>query len=102
MKVTLTDRQRTLLRWLDDEAYRTPMDLGGRDGSHHSRTLRQLVSKGYATRRVRGSLLNQIRGAEYYAYLSTRKRHRSAARGSYDYRRTVAGKKALAWKPRST
>src|ERR1700746_2234318 len=47
----LTERQRELLRWLDDEAFRTPMDLGGTNGSHHSATLAQLARKGLAERK---------------------------------------------------
>lgn len=71
------------------------MDIGARDGSHHTMTLRALVKKNLAERRLRGSLLNQIRGQETYDWYAKRKRGRSAPRGSYSYRITTAGKKAL-------
>lgn len=64
---TLTDRQFAILRDLDDENWMRPMDVGGRDASHHSATLAQLVRKGLAERRTRGS------------------------DRSFEYRRTVAG-----------
>lgn len=51
---SLTDRQRECLRWLDDELWLRPMDMGATDGSHHSRTLRQLVDKGLADRKSPG------------------------------------------------
>ena len=70
-----------------------PMDIGARDGSHHTTTLRSLVKKGLAERRLRGSLLNEIRGSELYDRLSKIKRGRSAPRGSYVYRITSAGRK---------
>ena len=72
-----------------------PMDIGARDGSHHTMTLRSLVKKGLAARRLRGSLLNQIRGSELYDRLSKIKQGRSAPRGSYIYRITRAGRKAI-------
>lgn len=53
----MTPRQRELLRALcdvDGDDFVRPMDVGGTDGSHHSKTLRQLVAKGYAERRERG------------------------------------------------
>lgn len=79
MRAILSDRQRELLRWLDNVP-RTPMQLGGTDGSHHSATLRALVKKGYA------EATGRVRGRRY----------------GLRYRRTIAGKKALAWKPMST
>lgn len=42
-----------------------PLDLGGRNGSHHSATLNQLVRKGYA-RRDRKVLKNGCRPGCYY------------------------------------
>jgi hypothetical protein len=47
-----------------------PMDLGGHDGSHHSRTLAKLVKLGLAERRQRGSLTG-IRGSWEYRALDT-------------------------------
>lgn len=44
--MTLTARQRDVLRWLDDERWQTPMEIGATDRSHHSGTLMQLVKKG--------------------------------------------------------
>lgn len=51
----MTERQFTILRDLDDERWMRPMDVGGRDASHHSATMAQLVRKGLAERRTRGS-----------------------------------------------
>lgn len=64
----MTERQFAVLRDLDDERWLRPMDIGGRDASHHSETLAQLVRKGLAERRTRGS------------------------NRSYEYRRTAAGR----------
>lgn len=49
--VKLNERQRELLEYLDEERWKTPMDVGGRDGSHHSATLTQLANKGLAERK---------------------------------------------------
>jgi len=70
-----------------------PMDIGARDGSHHTATLRALVNKGLAERRLRGSLPNEIRGSELFERLAKIKRSRHAPRGSYIYRITAAGRK---------
>jgi hypothetical protein len=86
--MTLTDREREVLRELASFArsaaahpdwhpqWAKPMDVGGRDGSHHSYTLGKLVTKGLAEKRQRGSLSNAIGGG----------------RGSLEYRITEAGK----------
>jgi|HubBroStandDraft_6_1064221.scaffolds.fasta_scaffold789457_3 hypothetical protein len=69
-----------------------PMDIGAFDGSHHTATLRVLIDKKLVERRLRGSLLNQIRGQETYdALAKMKKRGRSAPRGSYTYRLTKRG-----------
>lgn len=47
-----------------------PMDVGGFDGSHHSRTLAKLVKLGLAERRQRGSLAG-IRSSWEYRALDT-------------------------------
>lgn len=94
--VQISDRQLSVLGSLAAFGdWARPMDIGARDGSHHTMTLRALVKKGLAERRLRGSLLNQIRGSELYEWLSKRKRHRSNPRGSYVYRITRAGRKML-------
>jgi hypothetical protein len=100
MKATpkqLTDRQRDLLGSLAVFGdWARPMDIGARDGSHHTATLRALVKKGLAERRLRGSLLNQIRGSKVYERLAKmKKRDRSAPRGSYIYRITPSGRKVV-------
>jgi hypothetical protein len=75
-------------------AWARPMDVGAIDGSHHCMTLRALVKKGLAERKLRGSLLNEIRGTVLYDRLATmRKRGRRVPRGSYEYRITDAGRK---------
>lgn len=48
----ISDRQRAVLRSLAAYGdWTQPMDVGGRDGSHHSTTLNQLVRKGLAERK---------------------------------------------------
>lgn len=94
--VQISDRQ---LDVLDSLAvfgdWARPMDIGARDGSHHTMALRALMTKGLAERRLRGSLLNQIRGSALYDRLSKIKRGRHAPRGSYVYRITRVGRKAV-------
>jgi hypothetical protein len=94
--VQISDRQSDVLdslAVLGDWA--RPMDIGARDGSHHTMTLRALVNKGFAERRLRGSLINQIRGSALYDRLAKIKRGRHAPRGSYVYRITRVGRKVL-------
>lgn len=55
----LTDREQDQLRELKgwsgvDEDWARPMDVGGRDGSDHSRVLMRLVAKGYARMKRHG------------------------------------------------
>ncbi len=90
----LPKRQRVVLNSLRVYGdWARPMDIGARDGSSHTMTLRALVKKGLAERRLRGSLLNQIRGQETYdRYAKLKKRSRSAPRGSYVYRITRKGR----------
>lgn len=61
----------------------TPMMVGGRDASHHSATLGQLVRCGLAERRRRNTLANAI----------------GSRRGSWEYRITSRGKRRLRSKP---
>lgn len=97
--VLLTDRQRDVLAALAIyDGWARPMDVGARDGSHHCMTLRALVKKGLAERKLRGSLLNQIRGTALYDRIASdrargRKHGRDIPRGSYEYRITDAGRK---------
>jgi len=68
----LTRRQWDLLHdQLHDEHWLTPMQMGGTDGSHHSKTLAQLVAKGLAERSSRGGHTRNV----------------------WQYRRTPAGQK---------
>ena len=72
--VRLTPRQYDLLyHQLSDEQWRTPMMFGGTDGSHHSKTLAQLVRKGLVERSNRGGYTRNV----------------------WQYRRTPTGKKAV-------
>lgn len=75
-----------------------PMDVGGTDGSHHTASLRALLKKGLVERRLRGSLLNQIRGTALYDRLrgAGKRPSRRCPRGSYEYRITDAGRKVVA------
>jgi hypothetical protein len=71
------------------------MDIGARDGSHHTATLSALVKKDLAERWLRGTLINQIRGSDLYDHLTKIKRGRRSPRGSYVYRITRTGRKIL-------
>ena len=53
-----------------------PMDVGGHDGSHHSRTLAAICERGWVERMPRISIANE----------------RGSSRGSYRYRLTSAGR----------
>lgn len=64
----LTDRQRDVFENLDDQVWLRPMDIGGRDASHHTHTLESLIKMGLAERKPRSGLWG--------------------SRGSYVYRRT--------------
>jgi len=97
----LPERQQDVLAALalyDDWA--RPMDVGAIDGSHHTTTLLALVKKGLVERKLRGSLLNQIRGTALYDRITAdrqrgRKHGRNVPRGSYEYRITEAGREAM-------
>jgi hypothetical protein len=95
--VRLPERQRFVLQALaTHDSWARPMDVGAFDGSHHTATLRALMKKGLVERKLRGSLLNQIRGSACYeAWGKIKKRGRSAPRGSYEYRVTAAGLQIL-------
>lgn len=69
-----------VLRELRDGEWLRPMDVGGSDGSHHSRTLSRLVGRGLAERQKRNTITNVLRNGR---------------RGSYVYRITDAGKQQL-------
>ncbi len=65
--MTLSARDRELLELICSvRGWVRPMDLGGKDGSHHSATLAKFVRHGWARRRLRGG---HTRGA--YAYRAT-------------------------------
>ncbi len=97
----LPETQRDVLRALVVfAAWARPMDVGATDGSHHTTSLRALIRKGLVERRLRGSLLNNLRGTELYERITRDrargiKHGRSAPRGSYEYRATPAGLKAV-------
>lgn len=58
-KKELTDRQREVLHSLDWEAWLRPMDVGGRNASHHSSTLKSLVRRGLVEERQRGGYIRR-------------------------------------------
>lgn len=64
----LTARQARVLEdlceWCTDNPGRfaRPMDVGGRDGSHHSRVLGQLVRRRLVERQPRATLVNELMG----------------------------------------
>lgn len=69
--VRVTGRQREVLESLRDFAYESwvrPMDVGGKDQSHHSKTLAQLVKKGLAERREGGGHTRNV-----WRYRATKK-----------------------------
>ncbi|HMG12781.1 MAG TPA: hypothetical protein VK571_06385 [Gemmatimonadaceae bacterium] len=47
----ITPRQAEVLRDLSETDFLRPMDVGGRDGSHHSATLAQLANLGLVERK---------------------------------------------------
>lgn len=61
--MNLTDNQREVLESMDPESWQRPMDVGGRDASHHSHTLVALAKKGLVDRSVRAS---GMRGSYLY------------------------------------
>lgn len=98
----LTEQQRQVLgalasnhgeRMIDGEGWSRPMDVGGRDASHHCTTLRHLVDLGLAERRLRFSLMNQISGGDTSVQRTSRRATRR--RGSYVYRASELG--LLVW-----
>jgi hypothetical protein len=100
MNAVLSSKQQDVLDSLAvfggrSRAWARPMDIGARDGSHHTGTLRALIKKGFVERELRWGLLNSIRGQETYDAWAKVKRGRSAPRGSYKYRLTPRGWKAV-------
>ena len=98
--VALTERQRDILRDLDDERWMTPQWVGGRNGSHHSATLAQLARKGLAERDKScycgpGSRREQ----DLIAKGITPKWPWCGCKGSCRYRRTELGRIALNQEP---
>ena len=89
--MSLSPRELELLRWLDDEQWVRPMDIGGRDGSHHSATLTRLASRGLAERKKIHAI---------YCYFGTMHQGKTVTRccckGHCRYRRTQAGRLAVA------
>ena len=72
----MNEQQREVLGELRGGEWLRPMDVGGTDGSHHSRTLARLVKAGLAERKKRGTLTNTLFNGR---------------RGSYRYRITEVG-----------
>lgn len=84
----LTENQRGVLVSMYTGEWMRPMDMGGRDGSHHSATLAALVRKGLVERKVRwrgvrGSYLYRITEAGSAANQQVRCR---CGGGSYEVR----------------
>ena len=96
MSVSITPKQEDVLDSLAGfggrkREWARPMDIGARDGSHHTATLRALIAKKLVERRLRGSLINSLRGQACYDAWAKVKRGRHAPRGSYTYRLTKRG-----------
>ena len=91
--VIVTERQFELVGTMRSgamEAWWRPMDLGGKDTSHHHKTLRQLIKKGLVVRRERreGAPIEDSLPAPR---ILSRRRGRHAPRGSYVYQLSALG-----------
>lgn len=98
--MVLSHRQKDVLEALacfggHERTWARPMDIGARDGSNHTQTLRALIKKGMVERHLRGTLINSLRGQDCYDQWSRVKRGRHAPRGSYVYRLTRKGWKVI-------
>lgn len=91
MTTSLKPEERELLRWLDDKTWQRPMDIGGRDGSHHSATLTRLAKRG---------LVERMKLHATYCYFGSlhlgKRVQRCCCKGSCRYRRTPAGRREIA------
>lgn len=76
----MTEEMDEVLAYLRRGEWLRPMDIGGTDGSHHSRTLAKLVKRGLVERRKRNTITNVILNGH---------------RGSYVYRITDQGEEFL-------
>ena len=56
VEATMRERDDEVLREMRGRGWLRPLDVGGADGSHHSRTLARLVKRGQIERRQRGAL----------------------------------------------
>ena len=67
---TLRDREIEILNNMTavPGRWHRPMDVGGRDASHHSYSLQKLARKGYVEKKIRGG-----RSRPAYAYRITEK-----------------------------
>ena len=97
----LPQNQHDVLAALDIyDAWARPIDVGGRDGTHHTMTLRLLLKKGLVERKLRAPLINQLRSIDIALYerlfVEVHRRGRKESHGSYEYRITDAGRKAIA------
>lgn len=94
MKLPLRPRDHEVLTDLSlRKGWSRPMDVGGRDSSHHSRTLQKLCAHGLARKAKRATLMNYIgggrgswiyritpKGRGYLRRLENRKEHHPARR----------------------
>lgn len=79
----LTPRQLEVLHYLSDTEFLRPMDVGGRDGSHHSATLAALAKRGLVDRKKLHAIHCPHGSRRSDGTLSTRCR----CKGSCTYRR---------------
>jgi hypothetical protein len=103
--VPLSDRKREVLDALSGlhEGWARPMDVGGRDGSHHSATLAQLAKHGLAERKklhaihcYNGSAQRQKLVDNRWVVTDGHPPHEGCCcKGSCRYRITSAGRKAI-------
>lgn len=86
----LTDRDRDTLDGLERRAWKTPLDIGSWNGSHHANTLRKLVVRGLVETKQRRER-HGATGPNAYDYTTV-----SHRRGSRAYRLTKAGERLVA------
>lgn len=102
MTPELTKEQITCLHSLDTREFLRPMDIGGKDGSHHSNTLASLAKLGLVERKKRhaihctnGSTSRQELVGYRWVYTHNHPPYEGCScRGSCVYRRT---RKGTAW-----
>jgi hypothetical protein len=90
----ITDRDREVLDSLSVVDWLRPMDIGGRNGSHHAATLVKLVRYGLVEQRRRKTFANAFRAPGEKRMIGSG--GRGQFRGSWEYRRVDMVNQAIA------